>query len=339
MELKSVFEIVKADRYSQEGCGKIAAETEDKIYKTGEISTATGLQKQPDGSWAPPKNGAGKPMIRHPDTLGMTKTGAAKRMEKAGLKQVGTKENKVYYEDPEGALMSLTINNGKVAQVETNYPSSEADRAQLAETKKELVEHLVKNGTPKANAEKFVQASSKGMLETMYNNMKNPGAAGSDKPKDGPYLDEQGLHDIYMDIKNNELEHFSTEQIAKEYKITKGDAEVIKNRIENNKRAKEQDKQDRRDQAAAQTNSPAKQKHYSFVKAGHHYRVPASSPAEAVQLLKSRGVKGFEESDAFDEDTPRTPAPEDAAPDRTYTQQSINGWREMTGDTKIRIKK
>lgn len=56
MELKSVFEIVKADRYSQEGCDKINAEaTEDKKYNTGDISNATGLQKQPDGSWAPPK--------------------------------------------------------------------------------------------------------------------------------------------------------------------------------------------------------------------------------------------------------------------------------------------
>lgn len=57
MELKSVFEIVKADRYSKEGCEAIeAAQTEDKTYKTGEISQATGLQKQPDGSWAPPKS-------------------------------------------------------------------------------------------------------------------------------------------------------------------------------------------------------------------------------------------------------------------------------------------
>lgn len=30
----------------------------DKTYKIGEISQKTGLQKQPDGSWAPPKGGA-----------------------------------------------------------------------------------------------------------------------------------------------------------------------------------------------------------------------------------------------------------------------------------------
>lgn len=33
-------------------------EVTDKTYKIGEISQKTGLQKQPDGSWAPPKGGA-----------------------------------------------------------------------------------------------------------------------------------------------------------------------------------------------------------------------------------------------------------------------------------------
>lgn len=78
------------------------------------------------------------------------------------------------------------------------------------------------------------------------------------KSKDDAYMDEQGLHDIYMDIKNNELEDYTVEEIAKEYKITKGDAEVIKNRIENNKRAKEQDKQDRSNATLASTFEAAK---------------------------------------------------------------------------------
>jgi len=50
----------------------------------------------------------------------------------------------------------------------------------------------------------------------------------------------------------------------------------------------------------------APQKTFTFTKAGHVYNVPASSPAEAVALLKSRGVKGFKPSDAFDDSTPRT---------------------------------
>ncbi len=54
MELKSVFDIIKADRYSEDGCKEIE---DARHYKVGEISEATGMQKQPDGSWAPPKNG------------------------------------------------------------------------------------------------------------------------------------------------------------------------------------------------------------------------------------------------------------------------------------------
>lgn len=68
--------MTKTDRYTQDGRDKLAKlqETEDVKYKTGDISQKTGLQKQPDGSWAPPKKGAGnksaaggeKPTGKHP---------------------------------------------------------------------------------------------------------------------------------------------------------------------------------------------------------------------------------------------------------------------------------
>ena len=57
--------MTKTDRYTQDGRDQIAKlqETEDVRYKTGDISQKTGLQKQPDGSWAPPKKG-GKPAAK-----------------------------------------------------------------------------------------------------------------------------------------------------------------------------------------------------------------------------------------------------------------------------------
>lgn len=60
MELKSIFQMTKTDRYTQDGRDELAKlqETEDVKYKTGDISQKTGLQKQPDGSWAPPKKGS-----------------------------------------------------------------------------------------------------------------------------------------------------------------------------------------------------------------------------------------------------------------------------------------
>ena len=59
MALKHLMEMTKADRYTADGCEALnkarEADVEDRTYKTGEISEKTGLQKQPDGSWAPPK--------------------------------------------------------------------------------------------------------------------------------------------------------------------------------------------------------------------------------------------------------------------------------------------
>lgn len=64
MALKDLFNMAKANRYTQDGRDQIAKalenETEDVRYKPGDISQKTGLQKQPDGSWAEPNRGAPK---------------------------------------------------------------------------------------------------------------------------------------------------------------------------------------------------------------------------------------------------------------------------------------
>lgn len=61
MALKDLLKATTYDRYTQDGRDKLnEALAEDVTYKTGDISQKTGLQKQPDGSWAPPKKG-GKP--------------------------------------------------------------------------------------------------------------------------------------------------------------------------------------------------------------------------------------------------------------------------------------
>ena len=61
MAIKDLMKAAKADRYTQDGRDQLnaalQADVEDRTYKTGEISEKTGLQKQPDGSWAPPKKG------------------------------------------------------------------------------------------------------------------------------------------------------------------------------------------------------------------------------------------------------------------------------------------
>lgn len=60
MALKDIFSMVKADRYTQDGCEILnkarEADVEDRTYKIGEISQKTGLQKTTNG-WVKPKGG------------------------------------------------------------------------------------------------------------------------------------------------------------------------------------------------------------------------------------------------------------------------------------------
>lgn len=60
MALKDIFTMIKADRYTADGKDELnkalEADVKDRTYQVGEISQKTGLQKQGDGSWAPPKN-------------------------------------------------------------------------------------------------------------------------------------------------------------------------------------------------------------------------------------------------------------------------------------------
>lgn len=68
MGIKSIFEILKADRYTADGCDKIA-KVQDKVYQIGEISQKTGLQKTAEG-WKPPKSNASKQLAKELDVEG-----------------------------------------------------------------------------------------------------------------------------------------------------------------------------------------------------------------------------------------------------------------------------
>ena len=80
MAIKDILKAIKADRYTQDGREELIkaqeAITEDIRYKPGDISKATGLQKQPDGSWAPVKNA---PVNKKPDG----KSGSSEKHAKA----------------------------------------------------------------------------------------------------------------------------------------------------------------------------------------------------------------------------------------------------------------
>lgn len=77
--------------------------TNDTTYKVGEISRKTGLQKQPDGSWAPPKTGAKKPLTRADNTIlgGQAGRTLNNNVQAAGPERDVSAENRAYHEKVE----------------------------------------------------------------------------------------------------------------------------------------------------------------------------------------------------------------------------------------------
>ena len=106
MALKDIFTMIKADRYTADGCAEInkalANETEDVRYNIGDISQKTGLQKTANGWVKPKKGGAGKGAGE--PTLGISETDR-KSYEKA-VKNVDTWRLKEAFEKREGKELS-----------------------------------------------------------------------------------------------------------------------------------------------------------------------------------------------------------------------------------------
>ncbi len=130
MELQSLFEMMKADRYTLDGREEIAKlqETEDVKYKTGDISQKTGLQKQPDGSWAPPKGGAA-PKMGSPEYN--EKYGLTKRDEATG------KEIDRIYEKHQKRIKELKAKGYTDEQIENDkiYQQTKEDMRNVGKSK------------------------------------------------------------------------------------------------------------------------------------------------------------------------------------------------------------
>lgn len=142
--INNIFEMVKADRYTADGREEIIkaqeAETQDaRRYKTGEISEATGLQKQPDGSWAPPKKGApagakqaaGIPKADEKTFVGKTYKDFAESARASGYTPKAEKENpdgssSTTFENKEGKAIRVDFDkNGKISKVDAGAPEGE----------------------------------------------------------------------------------------------------------------------------------------------------------------------------------------------------------------------
>ena len=104
MAIRDIFKMIKADRYTQDGREELIkaqeAVTEDVTYKPGDISRKTGLQKQPDGSWAPVKNApAQKKSVENQKTassLNKAKSAVVEKLRKEGLSDPQILEHEEY---------------------------------------------------------------------------------------------------------------------------------------------------------------------------------------------------------------------------------------------------
>jgi hypothetical protein len=156
MALKNLFDMVKADRYTQDGREAIIkaleAETEDKVYQIGEISQKTGLQKTANG-WVKPKNGKQpgakkeeykpsrrvdpkkQPQVSNPNVLGMTASGAKKRFEALGGQFVENKNGVDVFKTRDGDLVEVHYDdNKKVLRTQTTPAEETESQPVLSQT-------------------------------------------------------------------------------------------------------------------------------------------------------------------------------------------------------------
>lgn len=280
MELKSIFKMVKTNRYTQDGRDELAKlqaeEVEDVTYKTGDISQKTGLQKQPDGSWAPPKN-------------------AGKNVHGAEIDKIYEKHQKRIKELKAKGYTDEQIENDKI------YQQTKEDMRNVGKSK----------------------------------------PAGS-KPDSRALLSHKDHTDLAKEVKSNTMpgSDWTAEEIAKEWKLTKGDAEEVKKEFDKIKEStpaesKPVDKEKLLDTLSfdlVDTTADIEEE-YNAVEHSDNSRLPefVRQEIERDYVNKTNGEKWTdEEKDIIAEEVTR----------RIKQRQSKDSApRELTGDTKIRIRK
>lgn len=240
MELKSIFQMTKTDRYTQDGRDELAKlqETEDVKYKTGDISQKTGLQKQPDGSWAPPKGGAHPKMgsKEYNEKYGLSekdvKTGAEidkiyekhqkriKELKAKGYTDEQIENDKIYQQTKEDMR-----NVGKSKPAEKHPPMVMPKGMHPAEFMKAWEDDAKKNGYKKGQGNEW--------REHLRNEESKPG-------RDYPILKKEDHVSLANEVKSNTMpgSDWTAEEIAKEWKLGKADAEEVKKEFDKIKESK-----------------------------------------------------------------------------------------------------
>lgn len=207
MALKDLYNVIKADRYTADGREAIIkaqeAETEDKVYQIGEISQKTGLQKTAQG-WKPPKE---------------TKFGKVKQ-NKEGQWGVQTKQGKgsdfLKHKSEKEASRALANYTAGYNTTERSKQDPHSDYARQQKQWNKEVDRMRKN----SNAERRAEHAS----HFQENNVESK-----------PSLSHKDHVSLAKEVKSNSLpgSDWTAEEIAKEWKLGKGDAEEVKKEFDN----------------------------------------------------------------------------------------------------------
>jgi len=321
MALKNLFEMVKADRYTQDGREAIIkaqeAETEDKVYNIGDISQKTGLQKTANG-WVKPKNGkqpgAASKHDTDPQTYIVKKNDELRKMylnekdpaKKEAMKKALKKQASMMEPEP---FSSTESKPGAKAETKSSSIKIDTSAAQ------QKLDELTKN---KASFEERNKVAEQIKAADEYNYLVENLAKRGDKPTE-------------------EMQKKLTELKAKAESKPAGESKPA----ETPKAPK----------PSAQEYMKAKQR----VKAYEDQYKKDMDDYEYMERIKANGVdpsifnpmyggkpKPLEENKSYMEELNKIKAYE--AEDAAYTAQSINAPREklertLTGDTRIRVRK
>lgn len=378
MELKNIFKMTKTDRYTQDGRDELAKlqETEDVKYKTGDISQKTGLQKQPDGSWAPPKGGGAAPKMGSPEyneKYGLTKRDVATGKE---VDRIYEKQQNRIKELKAKGYTDEQIENDKIYQQTKedmrNVGKNKPDAA------KEIAEHREAAQYYKRKARSFSETDPSystymKKAEEYENKAKelegNKSAAGGEKAaeKHPPMVMPKGMHPAEF-MK-------AWEDDAKKHGFKKGQGNEWREHLRNEESKpaeKSEGGLERRDYRAAMERNPTSG--FDFKAAVSHsiptnqtdydelqglskfmneekatYQNALKSRAQAlVDGHKSNGdwypekeqsIMKIAKAVGFDEELHKFIEEENRGYDLGYSEDAAPKIRELTGDTRIRVKK
>lgn len=229
MALKNLFDMVKADRYTADGREAIIkaqeAETEDKVYQIGEISQKTGLQKTANG-WVKPKSGK-QPGAKQPDEsarIAASKEARAKKSQELEQKAAG---DFAKYKDlpPVQRKDALGAASHEGISIGTTQRSMEGMGWDLIQADDKVNVYGKPDGS-----KAIMKHDGKKITEVSYE------GPGSKPGRDRPALKKEDHVKLAKEVLSNTSATdpgWTAEEIAKEWKLGKADAEEVKKEFDN----------------------------------------------------------------------------------------------------------